>query len=142
MLRQQEHLPMNDRVDNVSSRTSPPLSSQSQWDRIARSEQFKDLLQIKKLFIIPAFIFFFAYYFGLAVLVGYAPKLASTRVIGTVTVAYLYALSQFVVGWIVAGLYLLASARFDALTKEIIARDGADVVMKIVVNKHDTQGDS
>jgi uncharacterized membrane protein (DUF485 family) len=94
------------------------------------------------LFIIPAFIFFFAYYFGLAVLVGYAPKLASTRVIGTVTVAYLYALSQFVVGWIVAGLYLLASARFDALTKEIIARDGADVVMKIVVNKHDTQGDS
>jgi uncharacterized membrane protein (DUF485 family) len=142
MLRQQEHLPMNDRVDNVSSRTSPPLSSPSQWDRIARSEQFKDLLQIKKLFIIPAFIFFFAYYFGLAVLVGYAPKLASTRVIGTVTVAYLYALSQFVVGWIVAGLYLLASARFDALTKEIIARDGADVVMKIVVNKHDTQGDS
>jgi uncharacterized membrane protein (DUF485 family) len=137
---------MNDRVENVSSRTSSPASSpassQSQWDRIAGSEQFKHLLQIKKLFIIPAFVFFFAYYFGLMVLVGYAPKLASTRVIGTVTVAYLYALSQFVVGWIVAGLYLLASSRFDALTKDIIARDGADVVMNVVVNKHDGQGDS
>lgn len=137
---------MNNRVDNVSSRTSlrtsSPPSSQGQWDRIAGSEQFKDLLRIKKLFIIPAFVFFFAYYFGLTVLVGYAPKLASTRVIGTVTVAYLYALSQFVVGWIVAGLYLLASARFDALTKDIIARDGADVIMNSVVNKHDSLGDS
>ena len=83
--------------------------------------QFKDLLQIKKLFIVPAFVFFFMYYFALAVLVGYAPKLASARVIGSVTVAYLFALSQFVVGWIIAGLYLLASTRFDALTKDILA---------------------
>lgn len=49
------------------------------------------------------------------------PKLASMHVIGSVTVAYLFALSQFAAGWIIAGLYLLASARFDALTKDIIA---------------------
>lgn len=120
---------MNNKAEDVLQQPS----DQSQWDRIAASEQFKDLLQIKKLFIIPAFIFFLVYYFGLAVLVGYAPKLASTRVIGTVTVAYLFALSQFVVGWIIAGLYLLASTRFDALTKDILAG--------VVVHKDERQGD-
>ena len=95
--------------------------NRTEWDRIAASEQFHDLLAIKKMFIVPAFVFFLVYYFALAVLVGYAPKLASARVIGTVTVAYLFALSQFVVGWIIAGLYLLASTRFDALTRDILA---------------------
>jgi uncharacterized membrane protein (DUF485 family) len=120
---------MNNKAEDVP----PQLSDQQQWDRIAGSEQFKDLLQIKKLFIVPAFVFFLVYYFGLAVLVGYAPKLASTRVIGTVTVAYLFALSQFVVGWTIAGLYLLASKRFDALTRDIFAR--------VVVDKDEWQGD-
>ena len=113
------------------------LSSQeltgTEWERIAASEQFHDLLAIKKMFIVPAFVFFFVYYFALAALVGYAPKLASTRVIGTVTVAYLFALSQFVVGWIIAGLYLLASARFDALTKDILA--------SVVAHNDQRQGD-
>jgi len=130
MLRQREQLPMNNKANNAP----PDLSGQSQWDRIASSKEFKDLLQIKKLFIIPAFVFFFVYYFGLAVLVGYAPKLVSTRVLGTVTVAYLFALSQFAVGWIIAGLYLLASARFDALTKDILAR--------VVVDKDQRRGDN
>src|SRR6266536_319752 len=112
-----EALPMSNTAENAP----PQLSDKKQWDRIAGSEQFKDLLQIKKMFIIPAFVFFLVHYFALALLVGYAPKLASTRVVGTVTVAYLFALSQFVMGWIIAGLYLLASTRFDALTKDILA---------------------
>jgi uncharacterized membrane protein (DUF485 family) len=99
-----------------------PTPTKTDWDRIANSEQFKDLLAVKKMFIVPAFVFFFVYYFGLSVLVGYAPKLASTRVIGTVNVAYLFALSQFVMGWIIAGLYLIASSKFDRLTKDILAR--------------------
>ena len=121
---------MNNRAESIP----PQPSDQEQWDHIAGSEQFKDLLQIKKTFIVPAFIFFLVYYFGLAVLVGYAPKLASTRVIGTVTVGYLFALSQFVVGWIIAGLYLLASTRFDALTEDILAR--------VAGSKDEPQGDS
>lgn len=122
MLPQLERLPMNNEA--VSDRSK--ASEQNQWDRIARSWQFKDLLHVKKLFIVPALSFFFAYYFALALLVGYAPKLASTRVLGTVTVAYLFALSQFVAGWIIAGLYVIASARFDALAKDIIAQIAAN----------------
>ena len=118
---------------NKRAESAPP-SYQSQWDHIAGSAQFKDLLQIKKTFIVPAFVFFFVYYFALALVVGYAPKLASTRVIGTVTVGYLFALSQFVVGWVIAGLYLLASSRFDALTRDILAH--------VASSKDEPQGDS
>ncbi len=90
--------------------------------RIAASKQFKDLLAVKRMFIVPAFIFFLLNFIGLAVLVGYAPKLASIRVIGTVNVAYLFALAVFVLGWTIAGLYLIASAKFDRLTKDILAQ--------------------
>jgi uncharacterized membrane protein (DUF485 family) len=96
--------------------------NRADWDQIAASEQFQDLVAIKKMFIVPALVFFLLYFAGLPVLVGYAPKLASTRVLGTVNVAYLFALSQFVVGWIIAAAYLVASKRFDALTKDILAK--------------------
>jgi len=124
-------------MNNTTENAPPQLSDPNQWDRIAASEPFKDLLQIKKLFIIPAFVFFLVYYFGLALLVGYAPKLASTRVIGTVTVAYLFAISQFVVGWIIAGLYLLASTRFDALAKDILV----NVVVDVAIDKDKRHGE-
>jgi uncharacterized membrane protein (DUF485 family) len=56
------------------------------------------------------------------VLVGYAPKLAAMRVIGTVNLAYLFALSQFVVGWMIAVLYLFAASKFDSLAGRILAQ--------------------
>ncbi len=43
---------------------------------------FKDLMATKKMFIVPAFIFFVVYYFALPVLVGYAPNFMATKVIG------------------------------------------------------------
>jgi uncharacterized membrane protein (DUF485 family) len=100
----------------------PPTAEQADWDRIADSKQFQDLLAIKRIFIVPALVFFLLYYFLLPILVGYAPKLMGTRVIGTVTLAYLFALSQFVMGWVIAWLYLRASARFDRLTQDILAK--------------------
>jgi uncharacterized membrane protein (DUF485 family) len=103
----------------------PPDTSQhpdqAEWDRIANSRKFSELLAMKKKFIVPAFVFFLIYYLLLHLLVGYASKLMSTPVFGTVNLAYLFALSQFVVGWTIAWLYLRASARFDRLTKDILA---------------------
>lgn len=97
--------------------------SQSIWDRIADSKEFKDLMATKKMFIVPAFIFFVVYYFALPVLVGYAPNLMATKV-GHVNLAYLFALSQFFVAWIIAGLYVRAAGDFDRLSKDIL--DKAD----------------
>jgi uncharacterized membrane protein (DUF485 family) len=101
-----------------------PAQSQSIWDRIATSKEFKDLMATKKTFIVPAFIFFLVYYFALPVLVGYAPQFMATKVIGQVNLAYLFALSQFFVAWIIAGLYVKAANNFDRLAKDIL--DKAD----------------
>lgn len=97
-------------------------ASQSTWDTIAESQEFKDLMATKKIFIVPAFIFFLVYYFALPVLVGYAPQFMSTKVIGQVNLAYLFALSQFFVAWVVAGLYVKAAGNFDRLAKDILER--------------------
>ena len=97
-------------------------TTKSAWDEIAASKQFQDLMVTKKVFIVPAFIFFVVYYFALPVLVGYAPQFMSTKVIGQVNLAYLFALSQFFVAWIIAGLYVRAANGFDRLAKDILER--------------------
>ena len=94
-------------------------ASQSTWDKIAESKEFQDLMATKKVFIVPAFIFFVVYYFALPVLVGYAPQFMSIK-IGFVNLAYLFALSQFFVAWIIAGLYVKAANNFDRLAKDIL----------------------
>lgn len=96
--------------------------TQSTWDRIADSKEFKDLMATKKTFIVPAFIFFVVYYFALPALVGYAPHFMDTRVFGKVNLAYLFALSQFFVAWLIAGLYVKAANNFDRLSKDILDR--------------------
>ena len=96
-------------------------ASQSTWDKIAESQEFKDLMATKKTFILPAFIFFVLYYFALPVLFGYAPAFMSTKVL-SVNLAYLFALSQFFVAWIIAGLYVKAANGFDRLAKDIVEK--------------------
>ena len=95
-------------------------TTKTEWDRIAATQEFQDLMATKKVFIIPAFIFFIVYYFALPVLVGYAPGFMSTKVIGEVNLAYLFALSQFFVAWIIAALYVRAANSFDRLAKDIL----------------------
>ena len=91
------------------------------WDRVAATAEFKELLAAKLKFIVPATVFFIAYYFALPLLVGYAPALMARKVFGVVNIAYLFALSQFFMAWILAALYVRAASRFDALASRIIA---------------------
>jgi uncharacterized membrane protein (DUF485 family) len=96
--------------------------TKTEWDTIAATQSFKDLMATKKIFIVPAFIFFVVYYFTLPVLVGYAPAFMAIKVIGNVNIAYLFALSQFFMAWIIAGLYVKAANDFDRLSKDIIEK--------------------
>jgi len=43
-------------------------------------------------------------------------------VIGSVNVAYLFALSQFFMAWIIAALYVRAAGRFDRMAREVIEK--------------------
>lgn len=78
------------------------------------------LLSAKRRFLVPATLFFLAYYFALPVLVGYAPELMATKVWGNVNLAYLFALSQFGMAWGLAWLYVRRARRFDALAEELV----------------------
>ncbi len=99
-----------------------PDNGQTMWDRVAESEEFRDLMATKKIFIIPAFVFFLVYYFLLPILVGYAPQFMSIKVWGNVNLAYLFALSQFFMAWTIAGLYVKAGDDFDRISKDIIGK--------------------
>jgi uncharacterized membrane protein (DUF485 family) len=92
------------------------------WERVAAMDEFKSLIAAKRKFIAPAVIFFIVYYFALPALVGYAPGLMSRRVLGVINLAYLFALSQFFMAWIIAALYMRAAGRFDAMARKIISR--------------------
>jgi uncharacterized membrane protein (DUF485 family) len=91
------------------------------WERLEKTPEFVALLRAKRRFVVPATIFFVTYYFALPVLVGYAPGVMGTR-IGAVNVAYLFALSQFAMAWILAALYVRAALRFDRMARELVAR--------------------
>ena len=101
----------------VASKTTP-----AGWDRVAATPEFRGLMTAKKLFIIPVFLFFLVYYFTLPVLVGLAPHWMSTKVIGGANLAYVFALSQFVVAWLIAWRYLKAAGKFDRRVQEIVAK--------------------
>jgi len=101
-------------------RTADEEADVVDWEKLAASERFRALLKAKRRFIIPATIFFIVYYFALPVLIGYARPFMETQVWGPVNLAYLFALSQFFVAWIIAALYVRAAARFDKMAAGVI----------------------
>jgi uncharacterized membrane protein (DUF485 family) len=100
-------------------RTADEELGDVEWEKIAAREDFRGLLHRKARFVVPATIFFVVYYFALPVLVGYAPNFMKTRV-GPVNIAYLFALSQFFMAWIIAALYVRAANVFDRDAKAIL----------------------
>jgi uncharacterized membrane protein (DUF485 family) len=92
------------------------------WNAIAASEQFKELLKAKRRFIIPATVFFVVYYFALPYLVGYHTELMQRKVWGEMNWAYLFALSQFFMAWILAAIYVVVAAGWDRKAKAVLAK--------------------
>ena len=92
------------------------------WNRVTQMDEFRAMVRAKLRFIVPATLFFIIYYFALPVLVGYAPAFMSRRVVGVVNIAYLFALSQFFMAWIIAALYIRAAAKFDRMEHHVIAQ--------------------
>ena len=86
----------------------------AEWLRVERTSAFKELVQKKKAFIIPATIFFFAFYFGLPILAAFTTVLDGYA-IGSITWAYVYAFAQFAMTWILMHLYVSRANRWDDL---------------------------
>jgi uncharacterized membrane protein (DUF485 family) len=106
----------------VETRSDSPSHD---WERIANTPEFKELMARKKRFIIPATLFFLVYYFALPVLTGYFDFL-NNRVAGALNWAYLFALSQFFMAWIIAILYVRSANKTDQLVEKIVAKEKGD----------------
>jgi uncharacterized membrane protein (DUF485 family) len=100
----------------------PDASPQPDWDALQATPEFRGLVAAKRRFIVPATLFFIVYYFALPVLVGYFPGLMERRVFGSVNLAYLFALSQFGMAWVVMALYVRRARDFDAQEHALLAR--------------------
>jgi uncharacterized membrane protein (DUF485 family) len=92
----------------------------AEWRAIETGADFQQLVAAKRRFIIPATIFFVVYYFALPVLVGYFPDLMDTNVIGNINIAYLFALSQFFVAWVLMYLYVRRAREWDNMASKIV----------------------
>ena len=103
--------------------TRPALN----WAAIDADPRFQELHRKKTAFLWSLMIFSIIYYFLLPIGAAYFPELFRIKVWGPVNVGILFALSEFVVAWTIAGIYARrANREFDAMAAEIV-RDAAKI---------------
>ena len=92
------------------------------WEAIERSDEFRELVSKRRSFVVPATIFFLAYYMGFILLAGYAPDFMGESVYEGLTVGYCLALTQFVMVFVLGIWYLRkAENEFDPLADAVVA---------------------
>jgi uncharacterized membrane protein (DUF485 family) len=97
--------------------------SEIDWEAAERSPEFKELIAKRKRFVLPATIFFLSWYLGFILLAGYAEDFMGESIYEGLTVGYVLALSQFIMVWVLAGVYLRkANREFDPLARKAAAR--------------------
>jgi uncharacterized membrane protein (DUF485 family) len=97
------------------------------WDGIERSQEFRELVKKRRSFVVPATIFFLAYYMAFIIVAGYAPDFMGESVYEGLTVGYCYALTQFVMVFVLGIWYLRkAEKEFDPLSDAVAAAGVAD----------------
>jgi uncharacterized membrane protein (DUF485 family) len=91
------------------------------WQAIEASPEFQELVRERRSFVLPATIFFLAWYMGFILLTAYAESFMSERVYEGLTVGYCLALTQFLMVLVLGVLYLRrAETVFDPLAEKAI----------------------
>jgi uncharacterized membrane protein (DUF485 family) len=94
------------------------------WEAAERSPEFRELIKRRRAFVVPATIFFLAWFFGFILLTAYAPDFMGEEfLVDGLTVGYVFALTQFIMVWGLAAWYLRRSDRvFDPLAEKAAQR--------------------
>ena len=91
------------------------------WESIEHSPEFQELVHKRRSFVVPATIFFLAYYMGFILLCGYAPDFMGESVYQGLTVGYCLALTQFVMVFVLGIMYLRKADReYDPLAARVV----------------------
>jgi uncharacterized membrane protein (DUF485 family) len=97
------------------------------WEAIEHSPEFQELVKSRRRFVIPATIFFLAWYLGFIALAGYAEDFMGKSVYEGLTVGYVLALTQFVVVAVLGIAYLRRADRVYDPLSEKVARMAAEM---------------
>ena len=100
-----------------------PSEPRNDWEAIAQSPEFRELIAARRRFVLPATIFFLAWYIGFILLAGYAPDFMAESVYEGLTVGYCLALTQFVMVGVLGIMYLRRAEHvYDPLSDELARR--------------------
>ena len=92
------------------------------WDALIQDPRFQTLHRRKSLLLWGLMVLSVVYYFLLPIGAAYYQGLFKIRVWGVVNVGLLFALSEFVVAWVIALFYSQRAGReFDQLAAQIAA---------------------
>lgn len=95
------------------------------WEAIERSPEFQELVHRRRSFVLPATIFFLAFYMGFILLAGYAEDFMADSVYEGLTVGYCLALTQFLMVFVLGIWYLRkAEKEFDPLAQRVVTMAG------------------
>lgn len=90
------------------------------WAAIDQDPRFQELHRKKTAFLWGLMIFSIVYYFLLPIGAAYFQELFRIKVWGPINIGLLFAISEFVVAWLIAFVYSRrANAEFDAMAAEI-----------------------
>jgi len=111
-----------------TSQTATPVDEQLRgvdWEAIERSPEFQELVRRRRSFVLPATIFFLAYYMAFILLAGYAEDFMASSVYEGLTVGYCLALTQFVMVFVLGIVYLRKAGReYDPLAQRVVTMAG------------------
>jgi len=92
------------------------------WNAVIADPRFQVLHRRKQGFLTGLMVFSVVFYFLLPIGAAYFQDLYRVKVWGVVNVGLLFALSEFVVAWVIAFYYSRrAGSEFDRLAREIAA---------------------
>lgn len=101
----------------------PSSEPQVDWRAVERSPEFQELIARRRRFVLPATIFFLAWYIGFILLAGYAPDFMARSVHEGLNVGYCLALTQFVMVGVLGLMYLRrADNVYDPLAEKVRQR--------------------
>jgi len=90
------------------------------WQAIDNDPRFQKLHAKKVAFLTTLMIISIVYYFLLPIGAAYFTDLFKMKVFGVVNFGILFALSEFIVAWAIAGYYTVKAKEFDAMAQELI----------------------
>jgi uncharacterized membrane protein (DUF485 family) len=95
--------------------------SEIHWEAVEADARFQALHKDKNKFLWRMMLFALIFYFLLPISTAYFQDILKIKIWGVINVGLLFALSQFIVAWVIAIIYAKrANTEYDARARELV----------------------